>query len=177
MCSLCVDQLINFVSTETAFTCGVTTGHYACSSELLVLKLILWPNLSFVEDRGVSHHKCNLCYVKTLADFQNVSCFVFEQSIVFLKVAIQNVYNISYFKTSSMCIFNAVTKQSGIGFMVNALLGNFAYLHNLYTVVELHTNFVLIHFESQPLCDAMWCILVSRCVWCYLFYKKNVHFI
>ena len=24
-------------------------------------------------------------------------------------------------------------------------------VHNLYTVVELHINFVLIHFESQPI--------------------------
>ena len=47
----------------------------------------------------------------------------------------------------SQCVF---LKQSGIGFMVDTLFGNFAYLHNLYTAVELHTNFVLIHFESQP---------------------------
>ena len=40
-----------------------------------------------------------------------------------------------------MCIFNAVKMQSGIGFLVDALFGNFPYLHNLYTVVELHTNF------------------------------------
>ena len=44
-----------------------------------------------------------------------------------------------------MSIFNAVKMQSGIGFIVDALFGNFAYLHNLYTVVELHINFVLIH--------------------------------
>ena len=67
------------------------TGHYACSNELLVLKLPLRLNLSFVEDRSVSHQKCNLCYVNTLADIQNVSCFVFEQSIVLHKAAIQNV--------------------------------------------------------------------------------------
>ena len=35
------------------------------------------------------------------------------------------------------------------GFIVDALFGNCAYLQNLYTVIELHTNFVLIHFESQ----------------------------
>ena len=51
---------------------------------------------------------------------------------------------------SSICIFNAVKKQSGTGFIADALFGNFAYLQNLYTVVELHTNIVLIHFESQP---------------------------
>ena len=50
-----------------------------------------------------------------------------------------------------MCIFNAVKIQSGIGFIVDALFGNFAFLHNLYTVVELHTNFVLIHFGSQSI--------------------------
>ena len=87
----------------------------------------------------------------TLADFQNISSIAFEQSIVFHKVAVQNIYNVYYFKTSSMCIFNAVKKQSGIGFLVDALFGNFADLHNLYIVVELHTNFVLIHCESQPL--------------------------
>ena len=50
-----------------------------------------------------------------------------------------------------MCIFNAVKKHSGIGFIVDALFGYFAYLHSLYTVVvELHTNFVFIHFGRQP---------------------------
>ena len=49
-----------------------------------------------------------------------------------------------------MCNFNAVEKQSGIGFIVDALFIIFAYLHSLYTVVELHTNFVLIHFGKQP---------------------------
>ena len=43
-----------------------------------------------------------------------------------------------------MCIFNAVKKQSGMGFISDALFGYFTYLHSLYTVVELHTNFVLI---------------------------------
>ena len=50
---------------------------------------------------------------------------------------------------SSMCNFNAVKKQSGIGFIVVALFGYFAYLNSLYTVVELHTHFVLIHFERK----------------------------
>ena len=48
-----------------------------------------------------------------------------------------------------MCIFNAVKKQSGIGIIADALFGYFAYLHSLYTVVELHTNFVLIHVGRQ----------------------------
>ena len=78
-----------------------------------------------------------------MAVFLNVSCFVFEQSIVF-----QNIYNIFYFKTSS--IFNSVKKQSGIGFIVDALFGYFTYLHSLYAVVELRINFVLIHFGRQP---------------------------
>ena len=34
-----------------------------------------------------------------VANFQNVNCFVFEQRIVFHKAAIQNVYNVNYFKT------------------------------------------------------------------------------
>ena len=58
-----------------------------------------------------------------MAAFQNVSCFVFEQSVVFHNPAVQN-------------------KQLGIGFIVDALFGNFAYLKSLYTVVELHTNLV-----------------------------------
>ena len=49
-----------------------------------------------------------------------------------------------------MYIFNPVKKQSGIEIVVDALFGYFAYLHSLYTVVELHTKFVLIHFERQP---------------------------
>ena len=49
-----------------------------------------------------------------------------------------------------MCVFDAVKKQSGIGFIVDAMFGNFAYLHNFYTVVELHTYFVYIHFGRQP---------------------------
>ena len=53
------------------------------------------------------------------ADFQNVSCFVFEQSIVFLKAAKKMV---------TMFIFNAVKKQSGIGSIVDALFCNFAYI-------------------------------------------------
>ena len=65
---------------------------------------------------------------------------VFEQSIVFHKSAVQNFYNVFYIKTLSMCIFNALKKQSGIGFIVDALFANFAYLHNLYTAVELYTN-------------------------------------
>ena len=68
-----------------------------------------------------------------MVDFQNVNCFVFEH----YKAAVQNIYNVFYFKTSSMCIFKAVKKQS--------------YLHNPYAVVERRTNFVLIHFGSQPM--------------------------
>ena len=52
-----------------------------------------------------------------------------------------------------MCIFTQ--KQSGIGFKVDALFGHFAYLHSLNTVVELHTNIVLIHFGSQPISTAL----------------------
>ena len=52
------------------------------------------------------------------ADFLNVICFVFEQSIVFHNAVIQNVFDLYYFKTSPMCIFNAVKKQSGIGYIV-----------------------------------------------------------
>ena len=75
---------------------------------------------------------------------------MFEQSIVFHNVAVQNIYNVYYLKNVVMVIFNAVKKQSGIGFIVDALFGYFAYLHSLYTVVVLYTNFVLIHSGRQP---------------------------
>ena len=84
-----------------------------------------------------------------MAAFQTVSCFVFEQSNVFLNAAVQNIYNVFYFKMSSKCISNTVKKQSEIGFTVDALFGYFAYLHSLYTVVELYINFVLIYFGRQ----------------------------
>ena len=58
-----------------------------------------------------------------MAAFQNVSCFVFEQSILFPNAAVQNLYNVFYFQTLSMCIFNAVKKQSDIGYIVDALFG------------------------------------------------------
>ena len=75
--------------------------------------------------------------------YQNVSCFVFKQSIVFHNAAVQNIYNVFYFKTSSKCIFKAVKEESGSAFIVDALFDNFAYLQSSYTVIELHTNFVL----------------------------------
>ena len=68
---------------------------------------------------------------------------------MFHKAAVPNIYSVYYFKMFSMYIFNAVKMQSDIGFIVDALFGPFAYLHNLYTAVELHTNFVLIYFGSQ----------------------------
>ena len=68
--------------------------------------------------------------------FQNVSYFVFEQSIVFPNAAVQNIYNVFYIKTLSMCTFNSVKKHSGIGFIVDALFDYFVYLHSLYTVVR-----------------------------------------
>ena len=53
-----------------------------------------------------------------------------------------------------MYIFNAVKIKIKIGFIVDALFRYFAYLHSLYTVVELYTNIVLIHFERQPILKA-----------------------
>ena len=93
-----------------------------------------------------------------MAGFQNVRCFVFEQSILFHYYevlcisAVQNVYNVFYFKMFSMCNFNAFKKQSGIGFIVDALFGYFA----------LHTNFVLIHYASQPMFRQCFSIAVQR---------------
>ena len=66
-------------------------------------------------------------WIESVAAFQNVSCYVFEQSIVFHNVAVQSIYNVFY--------FNAVKKQSGIGFIVDALLDNFAYLHSLLNCI------------------------------------------
>ena len=83
-------------------------------------------------------------------DFQNVSCFVFEQSIMFHKAAVQNIYNVYDFKTLSTCIFDAVKKQSGIVFIVDAMFGNSAYIHNLYTVVE---QYWYILFLIDNMCD------------------------
>ena len=57
----------------------------------------------------------------TVAAFKNVNGFVFEQSMMFYNDDVQNIYNVFYFETSSMYIFNAVKKQSGIGFIVDAL--------------------------------------------------------
>ena len=62
------------------------------------------------------------------ADFQIVSCFMFEQIVVFHKADRHNVYNVYYIKISSMCIFKKIKKQFGIGFIVDALFGNFAYI-------------------------------------------------
>ena len=59
------------------------------------------------------------------AAFQNVNCFVFEQSILFHNAAVQNIYNVFYFKMWSTYVFNTVNKQSDNGFIVDALLGNF----------------------------------------------------
>ena len=42
---------------------------------------------------------CNRFFIDLLTDYQNVCCFVFEQSIVFHKATIENVYNVFYFKT------------------------------------------------------------------------------
>ena len=75
-----------------------------------------------------------------MADIQNVSWFVFELSIVFHKSAVQDIYNVYYLKTLSMCIFNDVKMLLGIRFIVETFFGNPAYLHNLYSVVELHTK-------------------------------------
>ena len=60
-----------------------------------------------------------------------------------------------------MCILNAVKMQSGIEFTIDALFGNFAYLYNLYTVVKLHTDFVLMHFGSQP-CLECFCLDIFK---------------
>ena len=40
-------------------------------------------------------------FMSTMSAFQNVSCFVFEQSFVFHNTAIQNIYIVFYFKMPS----------------------------------------------------------------------------
>ena len=52
--------------------------------------------------------------ILAVAVFQNINCFVFEESIVFHNAAVQDIYTVFYFKTSSMYIFNLVKKQSSI---------------------------------------------------------------
>ena len=79
--------------------------------------------------------------VLIMAAFQNVNYFVFERIIVSHKADIQNISNVNYFKTSLMYIFNAVKKQSGIGFVVDALFGNISYPRNLFIIVELFLLF------------------------------------
>ena len=55
----------------------------------------------------------------------------------------------------SQCVFLKQTKSNQKSDL--QLIGNFAYPHNLYTVVELHTSVVLIHFESQTLFHISFC--------------------
>ena len=58
----------------------------------------------------------NLRSIMIGADFQKVSCYVFEQRIVFHNDAVQNIY--------TMYSILKVKKQSGIGFIIDALFGN-----------------------------------------------------
>ena len=70
------------------------------------------------------------------------------------KATVKNIYNVYYFKTPLKGIFNAVEKKSGIGFIVDALFGNFVYLHNLY--FRSRTAYKLCianYFESQPVLE------------------------
>ena len=73
---------------------------------------------------------------------------MFKQCIVFSKAAMQNVYNVYYFNALSMCIFNSIEKQTDFGFIVDALFGYFAYLHNLYTAVELRTTLIHLFYYN-----------------------------
>ena len=61
--------------------------------------------------------------LQTKTAYQNVRWFVFQ-----LNIAVQNIYNANYIKMSSIYVFKVVKKQSGIGFIVDALFGYFAYL-------------------------------------------------
>ena len=133
--------------TQKNITVGFSTIQWDSLTLTLRIDHDFWKNICQVKYSSVRNLPLYI-----LADFQNVNCFVFEQSTrtVYHKATVQNIYNVYYYKTSLMCIFNVVKMLSSIGFIVDALFGNFAYLHNLYTAVELHTNFVLIHFGSQP---------------------------
>ena len=75
---------------------------------------------------------------------------MFKQSVLFHKAAVQNIKMFNILKRLQR-VFLTLSKK--IGFIIDALFGNFVYLHNLYTVVELHTNYVLIHFKRQLLLD------------------------
>ena len=87
-----------------------------------LLLCIFWRK----ENNFISCHTCctlkltskmliGLCLNKLYCSIK--PCTTFIQCILY-----QNVF-----------IFNAVKKQSGNGFVVDALFGNFAYLHNLHT--------------------------------------------
>ena len=72
---------------------------------------------------------------------------MFEQSIVFHKAVVRNIYNVYYFKTLSICIFNTVKMQSGIGFIVDAYLHTYVYNSPLQRfsqdcVIASHTTYV-----------------------------------
>ena len=48
------------------------------------------------------------------------------------------------------CVFLMQSKSNeAMGFIIDALFVNFAYLYSLYTEVELHKNFVFINFGKQ----------------------------
>ena len=72
-----------------------------------------------------------------------VSCFI---------MPLYKIYTMYSILKPRQCVFlkQSKKKKSGIGLIVDALFDYFAYLHSLYTVVELHTNIVLIHFGGQP---------------------------
>ena len=92
----------------------------------------------------------NICHIILVAFHLVALCLNKVLCFIMPLYKIYTMYSILT-KTSSMCIFKAVKKQLGIGFIVDALFGYFAHLHHLHTVVELHKNFILIHFGRQPL--------------------------
>ena len=72
-----------------------------------------------------------------------VSCFI---------MTLYKIYTMfSILKRRQYVFLTAVKKQSGIGFIFDALFGYFVYTHSLYTVVELHTNFLFMHFGRHSL--------------------------
>ena len=72
-------------------------------------------------------------------------CMTKVSYLILLLYKIYTMY--SSLKHRQMCIFDSIKQQSSIRFIVDALFGTIAYLHSLYTVVELHTIIVLIFFH------------------------------
>ena len=86
-----------------------------------VLKFNLSDDIGIVSHYPYKNKTCPYYRALLKRSCLTINCFVFEESIVFHKAAVQNIYIVYYFKTLSMCIFNTVKMQSGVRFIVDTL--------------------------------------------------------